>query len=106
MLMNTYHKSHESGLEILKHLNDFGVEYNIRNRDNWTPFHFAVKRGNLTAIKAMLEIAGNKTQKSWLAAKTQNPNYVDVDAMGGVNNVTALHLATENNYYDIVDLLF
>ena len=54
----------------------------------------------------MLDIAGNKPQKTWLAAKTQNPNFVDLDAVGGLNNVTALHLATENNYYDIVDLLF
>ena len=41
-----------------------------------------------------------------MAAKTQSPAYVDIDATGGPRDVTALHLATENNYYDIVDLLF
>ena len=54
----------------------------------------------------MFEVAGNKPQKSWLAAKTQITDFVDIDATGGPNNVTALHLASENNFYDIVDLLF
>ena len=51
----------------MKNLHDFGADFNIKNRFNWTPFHLAAKRGNLSAIKAMLDIAGNKTQKSWLA---------------------------------------
>ena len=106
LLMNLYHKAPEKAHDILKSLSDFGVNYNQRNKDNWTPFHVAVKRGNLAAIKAMLDVAGNKHQKSWLAAKTQNPDFVDIDATGGSNNVTALHLASENNFYDIVDLLF
>ena len=106
ILMNLYHKQIDSAYEILQSLSDFGAEYNMRNRDNWSAFHLAVKRGNISAIKAMLEIAGNKPQKSWLAINAQNPNFVDLDAPGGQNNVTALHLATENNYYDIVDLLF
>ena len=59
--MNLYHKQSESGMDILKCLSDFGVDYNIRNRENWTPFHIAVKRGSHSAIKAMLEVAGNKS---------------------------------------------
>ena len=106
ILMNLYKKQSESAYQILKSLHAFGVDFNARNRDNWTPFHVAVKRGNFEAIKAMLEIAGNKPQKSWLAAKTQNPDFVDIDAPGGPKNVTAMHLASEYNFYDIVDLLF
>ena len=60
ILMNLYHKHLDSAYEILKNLSDFGVEYNLRNRDNWSAFHLAVKRGNFQAIKAMLDIAGNK----------------------------------------------
>ena len=93
-------------MNILKCLSDYGVDYNQRNKENWAPFHVAVKRGNYTAIKAMLDVAGNKSQKSWLTAKTRAPDYVDIDAVGGPNGATAMHLATENNYYDIVDLLF
>ena len=104
--MNLYHKDSENAFQILKSLSDFGVDYNSYNRDYWTPFHVAVKRGNIEAVRAMLEVAGNKTQKSWLAEKIQSSDYVDIDAVGGPNKVTALHIATESNYYDIVDLLF
>ena len=81
--MNLYHKQTDSAFEILKSLSDFGVEYNMRNRDNWSAFHLAIKRGNFEAVKAMLDIAGNKPHKSWLAPKTQNMNFVDLDATGG-----------------------
>ena len=60
VLMNLYRKQSDSAYKILKSLHAFGVDFNARNRDNWTPFHVAVKRGNFEAIKAMLEIAGNK----------------------------------------------
>lgn len=107
ILMNLYHKKTESASEILKNLSDFGAEYNLRNKDNWTAFLLAVKRGNFSAVKAMLDVAGNKPQKSWLTTKSQSPaNFIDLDATGGQNNMSALHIATENNYYDIVDLLF
>lgn len=106
VLMNLYRKKSDKAYEILKSLHDFGVDFNVKNKENWTPFHVAVKRGNIDALKAMLEVAGNKTQKSWLAAKTQNPDFVDIDAVGGPKNVTAMHLASDNNFYDIVDLLF
>ena len=45
----------------MKGLHEFGADFNARNRFNWSPFHMAVKRGNLSAIKAMLDIGGNKT---------------------------------------------
>ena len=81
--MNLYQKAPEKAKSILKSLSDFGVDYNKRNRDNWSPFHLAVKRGNTTAVKDMLDAAGNKIQKSWLAAKTHNADFVDIDATGG-----------------------
>ena len=30
---------------------------------------------------------------------------IDIDALGGPNNVSCLHLASQNCYYDIVDVL-
>lgn len=87
-------------------LADYGASLNQRNKENWTPLHIAVKRGSTEALRALLQISGNKPQKSWLAAKTQNPDYVDIDAPGGPKNVTALHIASENNFYDIVEILF
>ena len=54
----------------------------------------------------MLDIAGNRPQKSWSGSKIDNPDLVDLDATGGTHNVTAMHLASESNFYDIVDLLF
>lgn len=70
--MNIYLKSPEKAKEIMRSLNDFGATFNQRNRDNWTAFHVAVKRGCLEAIKSILEVAGNKTQKSWMAGKTHH----------------------------------
>lgn len=90
----------------MKVLHEFGGDFNIKNRFNWTPFHLAVKRGNYNAIKAMLEIAGNKPQKSWLTLKSQSSEVIDIDALGGPNNMSAMHIAGENNFYDIIDLLF
>ena len=71
-LMSLYHKNPETAKEIMQRLHDFGADFNAKNRDNWTPFHLAVKRGNLTALKDMLDVAGNKTQKSWLASKSHS----------------------------------
>ena len=48
---------------------DFGANLNARNKDDWTPLHIAVRRGNFNSTKALLEIGGNKPQKSWLAVK-------------------------------------
>lgn len=78
----------------------------MRNKDNWTPLHIAVRRGNLASTKALLEVGGNKPQKSWLQAKSSNSLYVDIDAIGGTDRLTCLHLASMNAFYDIVDLLF
>ena len=50
----------ESCQVILTTLADYGCDYNSRDRENWTPLHLAVKRGNLTAVKKLLEMAGNK----------------------------------------------
>ena len=61
VLMNLYRKKSDKAFEILKSLHDFGVDFNAKNKENWTPFHVAVKRGNIDALKAMLEVAGNKT---------------------------------------------
>ena len=106
VLVTVYHKRPAEARELLQLLVDFGANINARNKENWTPLHFAVRRGNLAATKALLEIGGNKPRKSWLVSKTPREHYVEIDAMGGVDKLTPLHLAASNSYYDIVDALF
>ena len=91
----------------MTYLADYGVDFNARDRENWTPLHLAVKRGNVSAIKRLFEVAGNKPKKSWMISNgRESGNFVDIDTPGGPKNMTALHLASEKNFYTIVDLLF
>ena len=66
LLMAAYAKNPEEAKVIVQLLVDFGAALNARNKDGWTPLHIAVRRGNLNATKALLEVGGNKPQKSWL----------------------------------------
>ena len=66
LLMTAYQKNPDEAKVILQLLYDFGANLNARNKDNWTPLHIAIRRGNLNSTKALLEIGGNKPQKSWL----------------------------------------
>ena len=66
LLMTVFHKNIEEGKVIMQLLVDFGANLNAKNKDNWTPLHFSVRRGNPNSTKALLEVGGNKPQKSWL----------------------------------------
>lgn len=38
---------------------DKGCDVNSKNKDNWTPLHFAVEAGNFNLVKYLLELGAN-----------------------------------------------
>jgi ankyrin repeat protein len=74
---------------LLKH----GVDPNLVNRDGWTPLHLAAKKGVNEAIEAM--ILHNLTSK----------NKFDFSQRGGKKGQTCLHIAAQNNNFELCFLL-
>ena len=70
-----------------------GAKPNLKDSDNWTPLHIAVRKGQEKAVVAIIKL--NQKQ-------LQDKEQFDMNATGGVQKWTALHLAAHGGHLNIV----
>ena len=71
-----------------------GAKPNLIDQDNWTPLHTAVRKGQEKGVKAITKL--NRILLD------RNLETFDLNAQGGFNQWTALHLAAHGNHLEIV----
>ncbi len=60
-----------------------GADLNLKNNDQWTPLHCAIRKGNPETVEALLDLRLNN----------KIPSNIDVSAHGGPLEMTPLHIA-------------
>ena len=91
-VMNLFSKNPQKCQYIAETLVLNGAKPNLKDSDNWTPLHTAVRKGQDKGVAAIAKL--NKL----LVDKEK----FDMNATGGVHKWTALHLAAHGGHLNIV----
>lgn len=90
----------------------YGCDPNAFNHQKWTPAHLAIKRGQMEAVKWILEY--NEAKRNDLLEKTHDEkeienemklNSFNLNLKGGEEKMTCLHLAAQQNNILLVEIL-
>lgn len=69
-----------------------GAKPNMKDSDNWTPLHTAVRKGQEKGVKAIAKLNNLLVDREKF----------EMNATGGVHKWTALHLAAHSSHLNIV----
>jgi len=70
-----------------------GADINVVNKENLTPLHVAVKRGNFKAVEHLLELSAEFEEQKFPGFKP-----IAIDQLGGIDCQSCLHLAALNRF--------
>lgn len=93
--MNLFSKNPHKCAFIAELLVTNGANVNQKDSDNWTSLHTAVRKSQDQGVRTIL-----KLNLTVCAAKKLE--CFDLNAVGGVHEWTALHLASHGGHLDIV----
>lgn len=91
-VMNLFSKNPQKCQYIAETLVLNGAKPNLKDTDNWTPLHTAVRKGQDRGVAAIAKL--NKL--------LMDKEKFDMNATGGVHKWTALHLAAHGGHLNIV----
>jgi ankyrin repeat protein len=80
LLVGVYNKNPIAAQKIFNFLVQAGADPNVKNNEQWSPFHLAIKKGFLDIVEAFLAV--------------KNQTFLDIDAPGGYLNLAPLHICT------------
>jgi ankyrin repeat protein len=97
--VTVYGKDPIKAMKIMRLLIQEGADINMTNKDNLTPLHVAVRRGNSKAVEHMLELSDEY--------RDSMPGFtpISIDQLGGHDLQSCLHLAALNRFQLIVEIL-
>eukprot|EP00347_Sterkiella_histriomuscorum_P022013 403331989 len=98
MLMSVFNKNITNSRRILELMIQYACDLNLKNSDQWTALHLAVKKNSYEAVQALIETSYQGLELDG----------VDLNNQGGTDRLTPLHLAASGSYitnYKIVNIL-
>ena len=101
LVFSIFSKNEEDSKKISGLLMTYGCNPDLKNKDNWTALHLAVKRMQIKAI--MWAVEYNKKQ---LFNKNEGKFLFNFNKRGGSYKFTPLHLAIHQGTINMIELLY
>ena len=95
--MNVFSKNPKKCAYITEILVMSGAKVNIKNNDNWSPLHLAVRKCQDKGIETIIKMNEQLREKGM--------EEFDINLTGGVQQWTPLHLAAHANNLSIIKML-
>lgn len=109
VLMCLFDSDASNNKKIAELLINFGVNPNGFNKQKWTPAHLAIKRGQMEAVKWILDFNSAKNDNHISEEKNiedeGNNDIFNLNLKGGEEKMTCLHLAAQQNNILLVENL-
>lgn len=113
--MATFGKNLINARKIVEIFQHYKIDFQTLNNEYWAPIHVAVKKGCFDAIETLIKL-GKSLSSQDLEQSYKSSRYssrepviqvglIDINAPGGKERLTPLHLATMGSYYRIVNFL-
>lgn len=110
VLMCLFDSDVTNNKKIAELLINYGVNPNGFNKQKWTPAHLAIKRGQMEAVKWILDFNSAKNENHNINEERNiedeaNNDIFNLNLKGGEEKMTCLHLAAQQNNILLVESL-